>query len=175
MNRPVCLIGSLNVAKKFIDKKINLEEYESLILEEDLNIEQIREFCYFLNKKTINKKVGIIYCYNKLNNAKQSVLLKIFESLQEDVFVFIHSYITVSFVINTRCEVIYLEYEKEIQKDLNWIMEYFLSLIKNCEFNKKQSDGIKIYLDTLHLFKIGLLNEFDKDCILNDIKGVECH
>lgn len=169
MNRPFCLIGDIESAKEYINKYYPEVDYEFLILSNDISIEDLKRFRFFLEEPSINIKVGVIYSFSTLSASKQSILLKIFEDLPEKVMVILHSFYNVEFVIHTRCNVVYLK-NNILQRDIVLLNSMFLDAMKSKTLDQNMMNGIEVFFSTLNFYNLNFLTKQEKDCIIESLK-----
>lgn len=167
MNRPLCLIGGMQVAEQWV--VANYGEEEFLEFKEELSMEDIKSLQGFLLKEGLRPKKAVIYYFNKLNDAKQSVFLKVFEELPDFSSVVLHSTSFVNFTIQTRCDLLFLSSE-DSSADMTWLFDSFKESLLSKSLNRKKKEGFYVYLETLNLYRNGYLTEEEKNYILNDLK-----
>ncbi|WP_342261812.1 hypothetical protein [Alphaproteobacteria bacterium endosymbiont of Tiliacea citrago] len=166
--RPICLLGGVESAKIWITNFVKNEDL--FILPTDALIEDIHFFQKFINESSLNNKVGVIYFFNNLSESKQSVFLKIFEDLPCFSKIIIHISNFTNFTIHTRCDLHYLNEDKNFSNDLSSLFSFFYKKLNEGSLNQNTKNGIKVYLETLNLYNNGFLTEDEKNFILKDLK-----
>lgn len=172
MNRPICLIGGLSLAEKWIEEHSKNED--RFYLKDEISMSDIKTFRNFLLESSLRKKIGIIYFFNNLDDSKQSVFLKVFEDLPDFSRVVIHTAHFVSFTIHTRCDPVFLRNQACFtqSQDLQWLLNFFKHELSNKSLTQNKKQGISVYLETLNLMENGFLKEEEKDCILADLRSL---
>ena len=161
-------IGNFEECKTKIDFIFDGND-ENIEIYNTCSIDEMKKFRAFLNTNGLRKKNGIIYYLNCFTPEAQAMLLKIFEELPEYSDIYFIATGNISFALQTRAEVFYIN---SFNGGLVNVMKKYKSLLKEDKVTKKHKNLYDFFFKTYSLYENNYLKLEEKNSIVK-ILGVE--
>lgn len=167
-NLPVGIITSSEQFQKMM-QEISSENFEIVDLAEDSTIDDIKEFRKKLLQPTLTRKIAVIQRLDKFSDAKQAVLLKIFETNLEDVSIIFHAAYLPNYTIETRSKIYFISSQKT-NEEVSQMMEKILVAMKNGTLDESLSAKWSVFIRAESLQMDGIISENEKNTILKGLQ-----